>query len=85
MLGLIQNSRKKLFPRFISNQFEPIYCLKVSGADRKFPPTRILDLKLTVSSSAREVVSIWSEAMAETLQGNGLTEVSEKRFDWKPW
>ncbi len=55
-------------------------------ADRKFGLARIIDLnKLTVSSSAREVTSLWAQSIAETLQGRGLTEVSEKRLDWKLW
>jgi hypothetical protein len=55
-------------------------------ADRKFGPTRIIDFnKLTVSSSAREVTALWAQEIAETLQGRGITEVSEKSFDWKPW
>ncbi len=60
--------------------------LVATAADRKFAPTRILDLnKLTVSSSAREISALWAATMAQALQGDGLSKIDDTRFDWKPW
>ncbi len=61
--------------------------LIATAADRKFPPTRLLDLnKLTVTSSAREVASNWAVEIADAVQKGRLAEVPTKgRFDWKPW
>lgn len=61
--------------------------LIATAADRKFPPTRVIDLnKFTVTSSAREVCSIWAEELAEAIHKGRLGEVAERgRFDWKPW
>ena len=60
--------------------------LVATAADKKFAPARIVDLnKLTVSSSPREICSLWSDTLAAALQGDGKTKISEKRFDWMPW
>lgn len=60
--------------------------LVASIADRKFPPMRIVDLnKLTVKSSAREVVALWATSIGQALQGNGIDPVTEKRFSLLPW
>jgi hypothetical protein len=54
--------------------------------DRKFAPTRIVDLnKLTVSSSAREVVSLWAEEFAQGLGTKQQITIDEKRFSILPW
>ncbi len=48
-------------------------------ADRKFPPTRIVDLnKLTVTSSVREVCSIWAETLADALQKGRMAKVKDR-------
>jgi hypothetical protein len=56
-------------------------------ADRKFPPTRILDLnKLTVTSSAREVCGIWADIFAEGLNREQFTKVESRGiFAILPW
>ena len=56
-------------------------------ADRKFPPTRILDLnKLTVTSSAREVCGIWADIFAEGLNRERFTKVESRGlFAIIPW
>lgn len=60
--------------------------LVATVADRKFAPTRVIDLnKLTVSSSSREIVSLWADEIAAAIQGDRVREVNEKRFDWMPW
>lgn len=60
--------------------------LIATAADRKFAPTRILDLnKLTATSSAREICSLWAASISEAIASGGVTEIKEKKFDWKPW
>lgn len=56
-------------------------------ADRKFPPTRLLDVnKLTVTSSAREIVISWAEIIAEGLNRDRFTKVSNRGiFSILPW
>jgi len=56
-------------------------------ADRRFPPTRIVDLnKLTVTSSAREVCAIWAKIIAEGLNSDKLTKVKQQgSFSLLPW
>ena len=56
-------------------------------ADRRFPPMRPIDLnKLTVSSSAREIVSQWARELAEAIQFDRLTAVERSsRFSLLPW
>jgi hypothetical protein len=55
--------------------------------DRKFPPTRILDLnKVTVTSSPREVVSIWADIFAEGLNADRFAPVKSRGiFSILPW
>ncbi len=61
--------------------------LVATAADRKFSPIRLLDLnKLTVTSSAREVCSIWATLIAEATN-RGRSERTENRgsFSLLPW
>lgn len=52
--------------------------LLATAADRKFPPTRIVDLnKLTVSSSAREVCSLWAETIADAIQQGRMAKIKD--------
>ena len=55
--------------------------------DRKFPPTRIIDLnKVTVTSSPREIVTIWAEIFAEGLNADRFAPVSSRGiFSILPW
>lgn len=61
--------------------------LAATVADRKFPPTRIVDLnKLTVSSSIREVCSIWAGIIAEALNKGRFSATTEpSNFSLIPW
>jgi len=60
--------------------------LIATAADRKFPPARIVDLnKLTATSSAREVCSLWADIIAQGIQGNANEKLSSKRFSLLPW
>lgn len=56
-------------------------------ADRKHPPMRLLDLnKLTVTSSTREIVSIWAEMFAEGLNKDRFAKLESKgTFSLLPW
>ena len=56
-------------------------------ADRRFPPMRAIDLnKLTVSSSAREIVAQWARELAEAIEFNQLVPVERSsRFSLRPW
>lgn len=55
-------------------------------ADRKFSPTRIVDLnKFTVTSTIREICGLWSEQLAATLAGAGKVKVTERTFDLMPY
>ena len=50
-------------------------------ADRRFPPTRLLDVnRLTVSSSTREIVDTWSEIIAEGLNRDRFAEIPDRGF-----
>ncbi|MEY4668123.1 MAG: hypothetical protein RL518_822 [Pseudomonadota bacterium] len=50
-------------------------------ADRRFPPTRLLDVnKLTLSSSAREICDTWAEIIAEGLNRKRFTDVPDRGF-----
>jgi hypothetical protein len=60
--------------------------LVATAADRKFAPTRFIDLnKLTVSSSAREITALWAATFAAILQSDGTTKVEGMNYDWMPW
>ena len=61
--------------------------LLVTIADRKFPPTRIVDFNsLTISSSAREICQSWAAMITETFQVGRFAKVSSKGvFRLKPW
>lgn len=55
-------------------------------ADRKFPPTRIVDLnKLTATSSAREVCALWADLLARSLASSPGEKVDESHFSLLPW
>lgn len=50
-------------------------------ADRRFPPTRLLDVnRITLSSSAREIVETWAEIIAEVLNRERFAKVSDRGF-----
>ena len=60
--------------------------LLFTAADRRFAPTRIIDLnKLTVSSSVREIVALWADVIGRGIQSDGFTKIKTKTFDWLPW
>ena len=61
--------------------------LVATVADRKFPPARIIDLnKLTVSSSVREVCSLWAETLAKAInQGQWVPIDANDTFSIRPW
>lgn len=61
--------------------------LLATAADRKFPPTRLLDLnKVTVTSPNREIVSTWASIIAEALNRDGFAKVeSQGSFSILPW
>ncbi len=61
--------------------------LVATAADRKFPPTRLLDLnKVTVTSPNREIVSTWANIIAEALNRDGFAKVeSQGTFSILPW
>jgi hypothetical protein len=60
--------------------------LIATAADRKFAPTRIIDLnKFTVSSTAREISALWADTITQALQGDKNTKISGKSYDWMPW
>ncbi len=56
-------------------------------ADRKYPPTRLLDFsKLTFRSPNREICSIWAEIIAEGLNRDEFATVSSRGyFRLLPW
>jgi hypothetical protein len=66
---------------------DPSGKLVATVADRKYPPTRIIDLnKLTVSSSAREVCALWADTMAEAFNKGRFAPTSAKgRFSLWFW
>jgi hypothetical protein len=72
---------------FAARILNPSGQLVATVADRRFPPTRIVDLnKLTVSSSAREICSLWASTMAEALnKGRFVKTEREGRFSISPW
>jgi hypothetical protein len=50
-------------------------------ADRRFPPTRLLDVnRLTLTSSAREICDTWAEIIAEGLNRERFAEVADRGF-----
>lgn len=50
-------------------------------ADRRFPPTRLLDVnRLTVSSSAREICDTWAEIIAEGLNRERFADIPDRGF-----
>ena len=61
--------------------------LIATAADRQFPPVRIMDFnKLTVESSAREIVSKWAVQLAGGLDKGRLGIVEgNSRFSLMPW
>lgn len=61
--------------------------LLASAADKRFPPLRIIDLnKLTITSSAREIVKQWSRELAEAIQQDRFSKVEKSwRFSLLPW
>jgi hypothetical protein len=58
-----------------------------SAADRRNPPMRLVNANsFTVSSSAREIVSIWAELITETLVKGHLGAVEDApHFTLLPW
>ncbi len=56
-------------------------------ADRKYPPTRLLDFnKVTVTSPNREICTYWAEEIAEALERDGFTTVGSRGiFKLLPW
>jgi hypothetical protein len=56
-------------------------------ADRRFPPTRLLDVnRLTLSSSAREICDTWAEIIAEGLNRERFADVPDRGFfAFLPW
>jgi hypothetical protein len=61
--------------------------LVATAADRKFPPTRVIDLnKLTVTSSAREICSNWAIEIVEAFNKGRFGEVESRgTFKILPW
>lgn len=61
--------------------------LLATTADRRFPPFRIIDLnKLTITSSAREISTMWSRELAEAIQSDRMTKVERSSwFSILPW
>ena len=60
--------------------------LIATAADRKFPPTRIVDLnKLTVTSSAREICSLWADSIARGIQSKDGEKITSQSFSFLPW
>jgi hypothetical protein len=50
-------------------------------ADRRFPPTRLLDVnRLTLTSSAREICDTWAEIIAEALNRERFADVPDRGF-----
>jgi len=50
-------------------------------ADRRFPPTRLLDVnRLTLSSSAREICDTWADIIAEGLNRKRFADVPDRGF-----
>ena len=53
--------------------------LVATAADRKYPPTRLMDFnKVTATSPDREIVSTWAEIIAEALNREGFAKVSDR-------
>ena len=61
--------------------------LWATAADRRFPPTRLIDLnEFTVSSSAREICGFWAEELAAALQEGSFGKVEKVGvFRFLPW
>jgi hypothetical protein len=50
-------------------------------ADRRFPPTRLLDVnRLTLSSSAREICDTWADIIAEGLNRERFADIPDRGF-----
>lgn len=56
-------------------------------ADRRFPPTRLLDVnRLTLTSSAREICNTWADIIAEGLNRERFADVPDRGFfAIRPW
>ena len=62
--------------------------LVATVADRKFPPTRLLDFnKVTATSPNREICTYWAEEIADALEREDLTDDVKSRgiFQILPW
>lgn len=61
--------------------------LVATAADRRFPPARIVDVnKLTATSSAREVSTIWAGLMSEALTNGQFVKTEDSSwFSVLPW
>jgi hypothetical protein len=61
--------------------------LVATAADRKYPPTRILDInKITVTSANRDICQIWAEIIADAVNRDAFSEVSSRGiFRLLPW
>lgn len=60
--------------------------LIATAADRKFAPTRLIDVnKLTVTSANREICNLWAEEIADTFASDALTKIEEERWSLLPW
>jgi hypothetical protein len=72
---------------FAARIYDPKGKLVGTAADRKFPPTRIVDLnKLTVTSANREISSIWAETFAEAINKGRFQKTGRKGiFSILPW
>lgn len=55
--------------------------------DRRFPPTRLLDVnRLTLTSSAREICDTWADIIAEGLNRERFADVPDRGFfAIRPW
>lgn len=64
-LSTLHNPHLAFAARFVG----PDGTLLATVADRRFPPKRIIDLnKLTLTSSAREIVAQWARELAEAIE-----------------
>jgi len=61
--------------------------LVATAADRKYPPTRLLDVnKVTATSPNREICQIWAEIIADAVNRDSFSEVSSRgAFRLLPW
>ncbi len=83
MLGAISDPHAAFAARILN----PSGQLVATAADRKFPPTRIIDLnKLTVRSSVREICALWAKMIVESINKGQFKKVSgEGAFSLMPW